>query len=307
MDYVLITAARNEEHYIERTINSVLAQTILPKRWIIVSDNSTDQTDQIVAKYLETHKFIKLIHRESINRSGFASKVQALNLGYEAVKALSYDFIGHLDADISFGKEYYKKLIEKFCQNPALGLAGGFIFEKRKGQFQSRPFNSRNSVAGSIQFFRRTCYEAIGGFIPLEVGGEDWYAEVMARMKGWVVEAFPELKVFHHKPSRAVRGLLKENIRKGLMDFSLGSHPLFEIGKCIHRLKESPFLVAAFIRMVGFLWCYCSNQKRYVPVEFIEFLRAEQLERIKLIILNKLNVWSLTSKSLKYRRFFKWR
>jgi glycosyltransferase involved in cell wall biosynthesis len=281
MDYVLITAAKNEEPYIEETIKSVLAQTVLPKRWVIVSDGSTDQTDQIVAKYATYNKFIEFTRREGKNHTDFASKVHALNLGYKALKDLTYDFIGHLDADVSFDKEYYEKILAKFRQNPALGLAGGLIFQQRNGRFQSRPFNSSKSVAGSIQLFRRNCYGAIGGFIPLEAGGEDWYAEVMARARGWTVEAFPELKVFHHKPSKAARGLLRDSIRQGIMDYSLGSHPLFEASKCICRIRERPFVVVAFMRLGGFLWCYWRRQKRQVPIQFIRYLRREQLERLK--------------------------
>lgn len=281
MDYVLITAAKNEEYYIEGTIKSVLAQTVLPKRWVIVSDGSTDQTDQIVAKYAANYKFIGFIRRESENHTDFASKVHALNLGHEALKDLTYDFIGHLDADVSFDREYYEKILAKFRQNPALGLAGGFIFEQHNGQFKSRPFNSNKSVAGSIQLFRSPCYDAIGGFIPLGAGGEDWYAEVMARMKGWKVEAFPELKAFHHKPSRAARGLLRDSIRQGVMDYSLGSHPLFELGMCIRRIRGRPFLIVALLRLGGFAWCYWGRRERQVPNQFIRYLRREQLEKLK--------------------------
>ena len=281
MDYVLITAAKNEERYIEGTIKSVLEQTVLPKRWVIVSDGSTDHTDEIVAKYAANHEVIEFIRRESKSHISFASKVHALNLGYEAVKDLTYDFIGHLDGDISFDREYYEKVLAKFRQNPKLGLAGGLIFEQRNGQFQSRTFNSSKSVAGGIQLFRRSCYEAIGGFIPLEAGGEDWYAEVMARMKGWTVETFSDLKVFHHKPSKIDRGPLRDSFRQGVMDYSLGSHPIFEIIKCIGRIRERPFLVVAFMRLSGFAWCYWRRQEKKVPIQFIRYLRREQLEKLK--------------------------
>lgn len=301
MDYVLITAAWNEEGYIEDTIKSVLAQTVLPKKWVIVSDGSTDQTDEIVKKYAVSHDFIKFIRRKSKIGAGFASKVYALNLGYEALKDLTYDFIGHLDADISFNREYYEKVLAKFRQNPALGLAGGFIFEQRNGKFQSRLFNSNQSVAGSIQLFRQSCYESIGGFIPLEAGGEDSFAEVMVRMQGWKVEAFPELSVFHHKPSKTARGLLKDSRRQGVVDYCLGSHPLFVIGKCVRRIRERPFFVVAIMRMAGFLGCYWRGKKREVSIPFIEYLRREQLERIKAVIFN---LWSGKLNHSRKKRFF---
>lgn len=137
------------------------------------------------------------------------------------------------------------------------------------------------SVAGAIQFFRRECYEAIGGFIPIKMGGEDTCAEVMARMRGWEVQAFPELKVFHHKRSPAKRGNWKESFRFGLMDYSLGYHPLFEIMKCIYRIKERPYIVSALLRLYSFIWSYCRGEKRPVSNEFIRYVRKEQIDRLR--------------------------
>ena len=212
-NYVLITAARNEEKYIEATIKSVLSQTILPKKWVIVSDGSTDHTDEIIKKYLANSRFIEFVRREpgSNQDSGFASKVFALNAGYELLKHGAYDYIGHLDADITFETDYYENVLKLFEQNPLLGIAGGFIFEQKQGNFVSRPYNTERSVAGGIQLFRREFYQVLGGLIPLKNGGEDWYAEVNARMKGWEVASFHNLHVFHHKPGNVVRGALKES------------------------------------------------------------------------------------------------
>src|SRR4030042_2395555 len=109
MEYVLITTARNEEKYIENTINSVLSQTVLPEKWVIVSDGSIDRTDEIVRSYEVTHDFIKYVRRdESISNHGFASKIKAFQLGYRELSAVTYDFIGNLDADVSFNPLYYE-------------------------------------------------------------------------------------------------------------------------------------------------------------------------------------------------------
>lgn len=282
-NYVLITAARNEEKYIEATIKSVLSQTILPKKWVIVSDGSTDHTDEIIKKHLDHYDFIEFVRRESGSNqdSDFASKVFALNAGYARLKHVAYDYIGHLDADITFAPDYYENVIKLFEQNPLLGIAGGFIFEPIQGKFVSRPYNTERSVAGGIQLFRREFYQDLGGLIPLKRGGEDWYAEVIARMKGWKVESFHNLHVFHHKPGNLIRGAIKESFRQGLMDYSLGSHPLFEFMKCIRRLGEKPYLIGAFIRMCGFVWPYLNRQHRLVSIEFITYLRAEQLVLLK--------------------------
>lgn len=289
IDYVLITAVRNEEAYIEATIKSVLAQTRLPKKWVIVSDGSSDRTDDIIKQHIQHSKHIELIRRDPGNNQGanFASKVFAINVGYERIKNDSFAYIGHLDADITLENDYYENMIKIFGQNPLLGIAGGFIYEPDHGKFESRRYNTARSVAGGIQFFRRECYEAVNGFIPLKRGGEDSYAEVIARMKGWKVESFPNLHVFHHKVGLFVRGAMRESLRQGLVDYSLGSHPLFEFFKCIRRIGEKPYLIGAFIRMCGFVWPNLIQQPRLVSSEFIGYLRKEQLTLLKSFFMSK--------------------
>lgn len=294
-DYVLITAARNEETYIEATIKSVLSQTILPQKWVIVSDRSTDRTDEIIKKHQQNSNIIKYIRRNASNHQNadFSSKVFAINAGYEILKNCEYDYIGHLDADITFDNDYYENVMKIFERNPLLGIAGGFIFEQDHSKFKARPLNTVRSVAGGIQFFRRESYKAIGGFIPLKRGGEDWYAEVTARMNGWEVKSFPELHTFHHKPGILARGAINESVRQGIMDYSLGSHPLFEFFKCIRRIGEKPYLIGALIRMCGFIWAYLSNEHRLVSAEFIRYLRNEQLNLLKSFFKSKCS-WNIS-------------
>ncbi len=280
-EYVLVTAARNEEAYIEKTIRSVIAQTVPPKRWVIVSDGSTDQTDYIVREYKEKNHFISLLCRKGDDHPNFGSQVRAIRAGMETVKSLSYAFIGNLDADVSFDPLYYENVLKKFKMNPRLGLAGGFIYERREEEFRSREFNNVNSVAHAVQLFRRECFESIGGYLPLPYGGPDWVAEVTARMQGWEVTAFPELKVCHHKQGLKARGIIKDSFRQGLEDYSVGSYPFFEVIKCLRRAKTQPYLVGALARMAGFLWAPAAGGKRMVDRAFVEYLRKEQKGRIK--------------------------
>src|SRR5262245_17925388 len=111
LSYILITPARNEEAYIEITIQSVISQKYLPKRWIIVSDGSTDRTDEIVQKYLIENSWIELLRMPEKRERHFAAKVQCFNAGYERIKDMYYDIIGNLDADISFESDYFAFLL----------------------------------------------------------------------------------------------------------------------------------------------------------------------------------------------------
>lgn len=281
IEYVIITPARNEEAYIERTIQSVVSQKVLPKKWVIVSDGSTDRTDKIVSGYAERHDFIQLLQKSRDSKRNFGAQVHAINAGYKQFGDIDFQFIGNLDADVSFEPDYYERMLEKFQQNPQLGLAGGVIHEKYNGEFKSRPYNSVRSVAHAVQLFRRECYEAIGGYIPLKYGGPDWYAEVMARMKGWQVESFPELRVLHHRQTASAGGIMQGRFCEGLRAYSIGSHPLFEVLKTIRRIRANPYVIGSLVRLGGFIWGYCRREDRMVSDTFIEYIRKEQMQRLK--------------------------
>ena len=286
--YVLITPARNEEAFIEQTIQSVISQTILPVKWVIVSDGSTDKTNSIVEKYLSDHPYIHLLKSTGDNNRNFGSQVRAINKGYEIVKEMKYHFIGNLDADISFGSKYYESIMIKFEENPRLGLAGGFLYEPNNGEFKPRTVYSLQAVPHAVQLFRRATYEAIGGYIPLKYGGADWYAEVMSRMKGWEVHAFREIPVRHHKPGNlSPEGMLGIAFRQGKMAYNIGSDPMFELLKCIKRLKVRPYLLFGLKRLAGFASAYLKREDRGVNSEFVQFIRKEQRSRLIVRIANK--------------------
>jgi glycosyltransferase involved in cell wall biosynthesis len=285
-DYVLMTAARNEESYIEWPIKSVLAQTILPRKWVIVSDGSTDRTDELASCYARRHPFMEVVRLGDRDaKPDFSSKVRAIKVAHRRLQGSSYSYLGNLDADVSFGPTYFEGLISRFHMAPKLGICGGFISEKVDGSFKSRPTNTVMSVAGAVQFFRRECYERIGGHTSVRCGGEDWILEVRARMLGWVVQAFPDMEVFHHKSGRLRRGVIKERFREGVMDYAVGSHPLFEVLKCLGRMRQNPVVFGGLLRMMGFAWSSTRREQRPVSREFVKFLRKEQTGMLRSLVL----------------------
>ena len=128
--YVLITPARNEAAYIERTIQSVIKQTVTPLKWVIVDDGSLDDTVAIVSKYVPAHSWIELVELPKHKDRSFAGKVYAFNVGLEKVAALHYKVIGNLDADVSFDDDYMAFLMTRFQQDADLGVAGPFSMKK---------------------------------------------------------------------------------------------------------------------------------------------------------------------------------
>jgi biofilm PGA synthesis N-glycosyltransferase PgaC len=283
-DYVLITAAHNEEEHIERVIAAVAGQTRRPKKWIIVSDGSSDRTDEIVQEHAACLPFIELVSRARAVGHNFASKVHALNEGAGRMNAVEFDFIGHLDADVSFASTYYADLLEEFDLDPKLGLAGGSICEWNGDRYAPRPFNQVRSVPGSVQLFRRQCYQALGGFRPLPYGGEDWCAEVTVRMNGWRVRCFPGLPVCHHRFPNDTIGRLRSGYRQGMMDFSIGTHPMFEVLRLARRSFGKPRILGAIARLCGFARAAIRAEDRVVSDEFIAFLRSEEMSRLRWLV-----------------------
>jgi len=278
--YVLITPARNEEAYIEETIEAVISQTVLPLAWVIVSDGSTDRTDEMVLDYSDRYDFLYLLRRNSDERN-FESKVRSIDAGYQKLKEVRYDFIGNLDADVSFGHECFERLLEKFREDPDLGIGGGIINELIDGKFRPQII-SLNSVAGAVQLFRRNCYEQIGGYLPIPGGGIDSAAEIMARMHGWRVRTFPDIKVLHYRRvTTGKRNILGTRFQNGVTNYLLGYHPIFQILSCLYRLVERPYLVGTLLILAGYCWSCVRRYPRPLPLDAIRFLRSEQKNRIR--------------------------
>ena len=279
--YALITPARNEESFIEQTILSVCSQTVKPKKWIIVSDGSTDRTEEIVNSYIVNNKFIYLISSSRSGKANFGSKVKAFSEGYNRIKNLNYEYIGNLDADISFSPNYFKNILHEFERNNNLGIAGGIIQERIKGVVVDQNI-SLNSVAGAVQLFRRKCFEQIGGYIPMRYGGIDAAAEIIARMHGWETLTFPNLKVFHNgKVLTGSNNLIVTRFYQGFTNYLLGYHPVFQIASCIIRVKEEPIFLGSISSLFGYYWAFMRRYKMKLPVEAIKYLRAEQIMRLK--------------------------
>lgn len=282
--YVLVTAAYNEERLIEATIQSVISQTVPPTRWIIVSDASTDHTDEIVRHYEGGYPYIQLMRITDEHPRNFAAQVHAINAGCRELMKLKFDFIGNLDADVTFGPHYFERVLARLAEDPELGLTGGFIFESRHGRYQSRSCNRAWSVAHAVQLFRRTCFEQVGGYVALRYGGPDYYAEVRARQLGWKVEACTDLAVYHHRPTAEAEGFVQGRLRQGRMDQSFGTLALFEFFKCLRRVPEHPFVIGAIIRFCGFLQAHLRNAPRLVPDDVADYIRRDEWRRMARIV-----------------------
>jgi hypothetical protein len=289
LKYVLITPARNEEAFIEGVIRSVIAQTVRPSRWVIVSDGSTDGTDEIIKRFVEEHAWIEWLRMPEHRDRSFAAKAACFNAGFELVKSDPFDLIGNLDADITLEPDYYEFLLGKFKEMPKLGVAGTpFVEDARQPQSHSyaHRFADLQHVSGACQMFRRICFEEVGGYTPIKGGGIDWVAVTTARMKGWQTRTFTEKSVFHHrKMGTAGRNRLMARFQHGQEDYYTGGHALWQVLRGIFQMKEKPFVVGGLCLILGYYWAMARRMQRPVSSELIAFHRAEQMARLRKMIL----------------------
>jgi len=283
LDLVLITPARNEAAFIEGTIKSVISQTLRPKRWVIVSDGSTDDTDAIAAKYAAKHSWIELVRRPEHKDRQFAAKVHSFNAGYAKVKHLQYDLIGNLDADITFEPSYFEFLVDQFARDNNLGV-GGTPFMEDGELVYSHGYIDQNHVSGACQIFRKECFEQIGGYTPIKGGGIDWAAVTSARMMGWRTRTFTD-KVFHHhrKMGTGSGSFLMSRFRHGSKDYYLGGHPLWQLMRGVFQMTRKPYVLGGAFLMLGYAHGFVCRVKRPLSKELINFHRSEQMERMAAI------------------------
>jgi glycosyltransferase involved in cell wall biosynthesis len=284
MKYVLITPSRNEEKFIRKTLDSMVAQTLLPVRWVIVDDGSTDHTGEIAADYARHYPWIEVVHRPQHLDRNFAGKVHAFNAGFERVRLLEFEVVGNLDSDLSFDADYLKFLMQKFAENPKLGVAGTPFIENSYDSARDS-FEGENHVAGGCQLFRRKCWEEIGGYVPNRAGGIDWVAVTTARMKGWTTRSFLEKRFNHYRSlGTAGRGVLAALFSYGEKDYYLGNSPIWEMFRVAYRMMKQPLLFGGLAVMAGYFSAALRRMKRAVSPELMRFHRREQMEKLKAIL-----------------------
>jgi poly-beta-1,6-N-acetyl-D-glucosamine synthase len=279
--YVVITPAHNEAGFIEKTIESMISQTMLPQKWVIVDDGSTDGTGDIVARHAKEFKFIQLVRMSRDPERNFSRKVFAFNRGLEELHHLKFDFIGNIDADISFGANYFADILRAFDEHPQLGISGGIVYTKFTREFRTYDY-TLDSVGGKVQLFRRQCFDDIGGYRALKFGGIDATAEIMARMCGWHVCKSLTAPAYEHRPTGFAYGNpVVAKMCEGRRFYSLGYDPLFYLLRCIYRVNEYPFLLGSGAAMMRYLYGMARREAIALPSDVVKFLRSEQRKKIR--------------------------
>jgi biofilm PGA synthesis N-glycosyltransferase PgaC len=281
--YVLITPARDEAAHIRQTLESIVAQTVLPLKWVIVSDGSTDGTDEIVQEYVARYDWIEFLRMPERQERHFGGKVCAFNAGYTRVQPLEFDVIGNLDGDSSFERDYIEYLLGKFAQNSRLGVAGTNYVEDAWDNALKHDYRFANveDVTGQCQLFRRECFEAIGGYKPSKHGGVDLIATISARMHGWETRVYTDKNLIHHRQQGTAQfNKFLVEFSNGRKDYMFGSHPFYAICRAAYRLTKKPFILGGCLLFIGYFWAMLKGTEKIVSPEFTAFRRQEQKARL---------------------------
>ena len=281
LKYLLITAARNEEAFIELTIQSVVNQTVRPLRWVIVSDGSTDRTDEIVARYAAEHDWIELFRMPERATRDFGGKARCFNTAYARAKHLGFDLVGNLDADLTFTEDYYAFLLQKFLQDPKLGL-GGTPF-REEGQTYDYRFSSSEHVSGAAQMFRRECFEQIGGYLAVKGGGIDVIAVLTSRMNGWHTHTFTEKACDHHRPmsSANYKNRFVADFKLGQRQYGLGFHPVWQVFRSVYQMSRKPYFFGGIALFLGYFSAMIRRVERPISPELVAFQQRDQMRRLR--------------------------
>jgi biofilm PGA synthesis N-glycosyltransferase PgaC len=273
--YVVISPVRNEEDYIQRTYESVVAQTVRPVQWIIVNDGSTDKTEAMVQAYAAEHAWIKLV---TLTDRGFyfpgTGVVNVFNAGLAAVSVAEWDFVVKLDVDLSFEPGYFEELLNRFEKNPKLGMASGVTFLESQGTWVMEPVMEDHPV-GPSKVYRRTCFEQIGGL--KAVPGWDLADLLAAQMAGWQTMCFRDLMVKHYRPTGTRRdGLWARSVLQGRFEYRHGYAFWYTVLKAVFHLFGSASVVASAGKIYGYIYAVFARDDYIFEEDMRKFLRAKQ-------------------------------
>ena len=275
---VIISPCRDEAQFVRATLEAMVRQIRKPDLWLIVDDGSQDATADIIAPYAAQYPWITLVLRERGGpRQLGPGVVAAFNFGLKHLGDAPYDVIAKLDCDIEFPPDTLARILAHF-DDPKVGMASGTTLLKLGDRLVSERFATYH-VPGQGKFYRRECFQAIGGLQP--VYGWDIIDETDARRHGWRTLSDPAIVFTHFRLQGVSFGALRGRVIWGMGAYAIGSHPLFAIARGLFRMAEHPYLVGGLAFIYGFFSSYGKPEiNRIKDPELIRYLRREQLYRL---------------------------
>lgn len=277
LQYLLISPCRDEAHYMRQTLDTVVAQTVLPARWIIVDDGSTDETPQILAEYAAQYPWITVLTRQNRgHRAVGPGVIDAFYAGYETVAPGEFEFVCKLDLDLRLPPRYFEILMQRMHANPRIATCSGKAYVEDRDRLVNEGHGDETSL-GMTKFYRTSAFAAIGGFVrEVMWDGIDCHR---CRMKGLIACSWdePDLRFVHLRPmGSSQQSIYTGRMRHGYGQYFMGTGFLYVLASAIKKIPEKPYALGAAYMLWGWLKCALQRTPRYNDLEFRKFLRAYQ-------------------------------
>ena len=283
MKYYIIIPAHNEAQLIALTLQSLVSQTVLPAKIVVVDDNSTDDTSNLVVDFTSKYPFITLVKNISDTTHVPGSKViRAFQKGLETVDD-NFDFIVKADADLIFPLNYFETIIKTFQKDETIGMAGGFAYIEKNGNWILENLTDKDHIRGAFKAYRKKCFADIGGLKPAM--GWDTADELLSKFYGWKVVTNENLKVKHLKPTGANYSKAAR-YKQGEAFYTLGyGFWITAIASAkLALMKRKPLLFLDYIR--GFWMAKNRKTTMLVSKEQTQFIRNYRFKKMLAKILN---------------------
>jgi biofilm PGA synthesis N-glycosyltransferase PgaC len=279
--YVLISPCRNEADYMRQTLDTVIAQSVRPAKWVIVDDGSTDRTPGILAEYAGNHDWIQVVTRADRGRRAVGPGViEAFYAGYDTIRPDDYEFLCKLDLDLRLPPMYFEILMQRMAANPRLGTCSGKAYVEHAGVLVDENHGDETSL-GMTKFYRVSCFKEIGGFVrEVMWDGIDCHR---CRMLGWIACSWnePELRFVHLRPmGSSQQSIYVGRMRHGFGQYFMGTGFLFMLGSALKRAGEKPVVLGSLAMLWGWIKSALQGKARYEDPEFRSYLRRYQMRAL---------------------------
>ncbi len=260
-----------------QTLDSVLAQSIRPAKWVIVDDGSTDQTPRILAEYARRHDWIQIVTRADRGRRSVGPGViEAFYAGYETINPDDYEYLCKLDLDLRLPPRYFEGLMARMEAEPRIATCSGKAYIEEDGRLVNERHGDETSL-GMTKFYRVVCFEAIGGFVrEVMWDGIDCHR---CRMMGWTACSWDELELrfVHLRPmGSSEQSIYKGRMRHGFGQYFMGTGFVYMLANAMNRINEKPFVLGSLAMLWGWLSSALLRKPRFDDPEFRKFLRRYQ-------------------------------
>jgi glycosyltransferase involved in cell wall biosynthesis len=277
-NYLIIIPCYNEALFLEKTLKSIVNQTVTPSQLIIVDDNSTDETPSIIKIYADQFSWIIGVHKNSENIHLPGSKViQAFQFGFQYITT-SYDIIVKADADLIFPLNYFETILNHFKNDEKIGMAGGFAYIEKNNDWILENLTDKDHIRGAFKAYRKECFEAIGGLKPAM--GWDTVDELLCRFYNWKIKTDATLHVKHLKPT-GLQYNKKARFKQGEAFYSIGyGFWITAIASLKLAYKKKNFFLF-FDYIIGFLKAWNTKKIKLVTNEQAKFIKKYRWEIMK--------------------------